>query len=125
MPLYVTIRISETSTISGKYSPEENHTIVTKIINGREIAEELWKCAIQNRRLSPILDMFDLGSKEKDFSAESTPWLSHLRIQGNSIEGLNSSNGTFSLSIEAPGVSEWFWSGPIESLIIGTRPYGV
>jgi hypothetical protein len=126
MPLYATIRISSTSEISGEYSPEKNRIVVTKIIDGKEIALALWKYAkVGGVRLTPIRNMFKPDSDEKDYTSESAPWLSCLTIQGDSIDGLSSSDKNFSLSIDAPGINEWFWNGPMESLTIGTRPYGV
>lgn len=126
MPLYATIRISDTSEIAGQYHPDENRVVVTRIKSGREIAEKLYEYAQTNYKLFSIAKSIDLSSGQTDFTSESAPWLSHLVIQGNSIDGLSSRNDTFSLSIEVPDViSEWFWTGPIKDLTIGTRPYGV
>ena len=120
------VTLSSSKTIRATLDPEKNRFVVTEITDGREIVEALQAYLAEPRThpLPPELQAItQTAVNQEDFTAESTPWLSCLRIASNSVEGLDTSKGVIGLAVADYGDYEKFWEGPFERVSIGCAPY--
>lgn len=126
MSLYVTINLSGSAVLKGVFDPSKNRVELLEIINGQEIIESLKSVIAEHDMLLPLVyQSIYLVSTADDATSFAGPWLRTVRIKGNCIEGLDSSNDSISLSVDLKDTFRDFWSGTFEKIIIGSGPYSV